>query len=257
MKYKCMKRCFIFLSLIAISLCLTSCKKKHQYVNSDGAIQLTITDSELSLADFAAKPVNHAFSNKKIIVLLGYSFNTPEVKEKILKILEDKYGLVDCGAMLLPLCFPDDFKRGGHSYATEFYNIISDPLLDLAGIILIGAPEYTHLALARNQDDWNQNVPYPVIALFPQDDALGIESTCDFILDKTQTAEEEVFTPTDEYFDLLLHVIDYVSMGDFEVTDFSEVLVHVSSLLKDKKFHNFTDSETGLKSINHFVLNQY
>lgn len=252
-----MKRCLILFCLIAISLNLISCKKKNQYVNGDGAFQLTISDSETSLSDFATKPVNHAFTNKKIIVLLGYSFNSPEVKEKILKILEDKYGFADCGAMLFPLCFPDDFKRGGHSYATEFYNIISDPLLDLAGIVLIGAPEYTHLALARNQDDWNQKVPYPVIALFPQDDALGIESTCDFILDKTQTAEEEVFTPTDKYFDLLLHVIDYVSMGDFEVSDFSDPLVHLSVLLKDKKFHNFTDSETGLKSINHFVLNQF
>ena len=250
-----MKRSFIIISLIALSLLFLSCKKKNNYVNSDGAFQLSISDSDISLSELAVKPVNHAFSNKKVLVLLGYSFNTDEIKEKILSRLEDKFGFSDCGAMLFPLCFPDDFKRGGHSYATELYNHISDPLLDLGGIVLIGAPEYTHLALARNQDDWNQTVPYPVIALFPQDDTLGIESTCDFILDKTQTAEDEVFTPTDEYFDLILRVVDYISMGDFEAIDYSEPLIHVSALLKEKKFHNFTDSETGLKSINHFVLN--
>jgi hypothetical protein len=50
-------------------------------------------------------------------------------------------------------------------------------------------------------------------------------------------------------------VIDYISCCDFEINNYSDPLIHVSALLKDKKFHNFTDSETGLKSINHFVLN--
>ena len=154
-----MKRSFIIISLIALSLLFLSCKKKNNYVNSDGAFQLSISDSDISLSELAVKPVNHAFSNKKVLVLLGYSFNTDEIKEKVLSRLEDKFGFSDCGAMLFPLCFPDDFKRGGHSYATELYNHISDPLLDLGGIVLIGAPEYTHLALARNQDDWNQTVP--------------------------------------------------------------------------------------------------
>ena len=54
---------------------------------------------------------------------------------------------------------------------------------------------------------------------------------------------------------MILRVVDYISMGDFEAIDYSEPLIHVSALLKEKKFHNFTDSETGLKSINHFVLN--
>lgn len=251
-----MKQNYILFSLIFLaSVSFFSCKNKSVKMNSEGAIQLLINDSEISDSEIASAPINHSFSEKKIIVLLGYSFNAPEIKNKMLGLLEQKYGFTDCGAMIFPLCFPDDFKRSGHSYATELYSIISDPLIDVAGIVLIGAPEYTHLALAKNQDDWEQEVPYPVIALFPQDDTLGIESTCNFILDKTQTAEEEDFTPSDEYFELILQVIDYISMGDFEITDYSDPIVHVAHLLKENKFHNFTDSETGLKSINHFVLN--
>ena len=101
-----MKRSFIIISLIALSLLFLSCKKKNNYVNSDGAFQLSISDSDISLSELAVKPVNHAFSNKKVLVLLGYSFNTDEIKEKVLSRLEDKFGFSDCGAMLFPLCFP-------------------------------------------------------------------------------------------------------------------------------------------------------
>ena len=259
-----MKKFFglIFVIFILSSI-FTSCKNKTAAKPLEDGIQLVITDSTLPSSEIAQKPISRSYSKKNIVVLLGYGFNTDEAKEKFIPELEDRYGFSENGGLIFPLCFPDDFKRTGRSYATEFFNEISSPELNIGGIVLLGAPEYSHLALARNQDAWDEKVPYPVISLFPQDDNLGIESTSDFIIDRTLATdlngepenEEEHLSVSDEYFNLVFRIIDYIKMGDFEITDFSDSLLHVKQILKDQKFHNFTDSETGLKSINHFVLN--
>ena len=247
---------------------LTSCGKKKASVNSENSLHIQLSDSENT--EIFNYPLTHSFTDKKILVLFGYDFNSESFTQKVISNLEARYGLcsedetAEDSGIIFALRFPDDFKRGGRSYATELYSILSNPEYDFGGILLLGAPEYTHLALARNQDDWNQNVPYPVIALYPQDDGLGIESTCDFIIDKSQSAQlaEENMTDQQEANDelalktlpLIFGAIEYIKLSDFSLQELNDPKLHVSHLLDGKKFHNYADPETGLKSINHFVV---
>lgn len=258
--------------LLLALLIFTSCGKKDPALTSENSLTIQLSDSGNSeITDY---PQTHSFTNKKILVLFGYDFNSEAFTQKVIENLDSHYGLctendtAEDGGIIFALRFPQDFKRGGRSYATELYGILSNPEYDFGGILLLGAPEYTHLALARNQDDWNQEVPYPVIALFPQDDGLGIESTCDFIIDKSQSAKladenisvnlENQQESNDEFalseLSLIYSAIEYIKLSDFSLQELNEPKNHVAHLLDGKKFHNYSDPETGLKSINHFVV---
>ncbi|MCR5252982.1 MAG: hypothetical protein K6C98_04615 [Treponema sp.] len=248
----------ILISTLIIGL--TSCAKKTDTA-AQNSLQVQISDS--SISEIQEFPHSHTFTNKKILVLFGYDFNSEAFENEMLGILSKNYGLYEDGGIIYPLRFPEDFKRGGRSYATELYNILSDPEIEFGGILLLGAPEHSHLALARNQDLWNQNVPFPVISVFPQDDNLGIESTCDFIIDKTQNTDisdelnsEEVAAPTvtDETKKIIFNIIEHTILCDFSFQDFPDISYHMAKVIKDAKYHNYTDPETGLKSVNHFVL---
>ena len=133
----------------------------------------------------------------------------------------------------------------------------------MCGIVIVGAPENTHIALARNQDNWNQEVPYPVIALFPQDEVLGLEATCDIVLDKGQTTsltgemastevESQLIEETPE---VLVETINYIQSLNYSLEKNSSIQVHLMQMLKNKNIHHYIDPESGLQSINHFILN--
>ena len=212
--------------------------------------------------DLAATPQTWHVTNKRICVLFGYDFNNPEVKESLLALLRDNFGLDEDGGLIYPLSYPDDFKHGVRGYASDFAAILQDDDLDLAGIVLLGAPENTHTALAKNQDKWEQNVPYPVIALFPQDDVLGIESTCDIVVDKGQTAgltgelapEESDGQIHQNAPEIIIETIKYIQMLDGAPSRTKELQTHMEQMLTNFQFHHYTDPESGLQSINHFVL---
>ena len=131
------------------------------------------------------------------------------------------------------------------------------------GIVLLGAPEKTHLALAANQDKWEQEVPYPVIALFPQDDVLGMESTCDIVVDKGQTAgltgeiapEESDGQIHQNAPEIIVETIKYIQLLDGAPERSKTLQKHMEQMLEGYQFHHYTDPESGLQSINHFVLN--
>lgn len=260
------KSCFFAFTILIFTL-ITSCGKKT-VINSENSTQLKLSDAAETA--FYDEPVSHPITGKKIAVLLGYGFNSPETAKEYSDFLEEKFSLEKNNGMLLVMNYPEDFKRTGRSFATEFFNIITNDELDLCGIITLGAPEFTHLALARNQDKWDEEVPYPVISLFPQDDILGIEATNDIVLDKGQSIEIEdelsdssdsgeksntsPFSEDDSTKQILASVINYVSMAEGPLSELNELQAHLSKILKNAKFHNYTDPETGLKSINHFVL---
>lgn len=247
-------------ALILLTLTvLTSCGKKTED-KSQNSLEIQLSSSNTS--EIQETPHSHTFSNKKILVLFGYDFNSEDFETEIIGKLQQNYGLFEDGGIIYPLCFPDDFKRGGRSYATELFNILSDPEIEFGGILLLGAPEHSHLALARNQDLWNQEVPFPVVALYPQDDTLGIESTCDFIIDKTQNtditdelkAEEGTKPVSDDTKKLIFNFIEHTILCDFSFADYPDILYHLEKITQKRKFHNYTDPESGLKSINHFVI---
>ena len=255
------KSFFVILSAsLALSSFFIGCKKHHKSFEND-SIDLTLNQFEDG--DLQNTPQKWHVTNKRICVLFGYDFNKPEIKNPILNLLKENFGLDEDGGLIYPLTYPEDFRHGIRGYASDFASILQSDDLDLAGIVLLGAPENTHKALAKNQDKWEQNVPYSVIALFPQDDVLGIESTCDIVVDKSQTssltgeiAPEETDGQIHEKApEIIVETIKYVKLLHGTPERSKTLQKHMEQMLKGYQFHRYTDPETGLTSINHFVLN--
>ena len=248
------KLSIILISIAVISLTFSGCKKNQKEYDAN-SIDLTLKQAEEAAMQSA--PQKWHLTNKGVCVLFGYDFNNPEVKEPLLALLREDGGLI------FPVCYPEDFKHGVRGYATDFAAILQEEDLDLSGIVLLGAPENTHTALAKNQDKWEQNVPYPVVALFPQDDVLGIESTCDIVVDKGQTAGitgEIAPEETDGQIhpnapEIIVETIKYIQLLDGAPSRTKDLQKHMAQMLEGFQFHHYTDPESGLMSINHFVLN--
>ena len=250
----------ITVAAAALALTFSGCKKQQKTYDTN-SIDLTLNQAEEPAIQNT--PQKWHVTNKRICVLFGYDFNNPEIKEKLMSLLKDNFGLDEDGGLIYPLTYPDDFKHGVRGYASDFTAILQSEELDLAGIVLLGAPENTHTALARNQDKWNQEVPYPVVALFPQDDVLGIESTCDIVVDKGQTAGltgEIAPEETDGQIhqnapEIIIETIKYIQLLDGAPSRTQALQKHMEQMLEGYQFHHYTDPESGLMSINHFVLN--
>ena len=257
------KKFLITISLFTLAITfvsLNACKKQEKTNNND-SIDLTINKAEEN--KLPESPQKWHVTNKRVCVLFGYDFNNPEIQEELLALLKENFGLDEDGGLIYPVSYPDDFKHGVRGYASDFAAILQSDDLDLAGIVLLGAPENTHTALAKNQDKWEQNVPYPVIALFPQDDVLGIESTCDIVVDKGQTAgltgeiapEESDGQIHQNAAEIIVETIKYIQLLDGAPSRTKDLQKHMTQMLEGFQFHHYTDPETGLQAINHFVLN--
>lgn len=249
---------FLFCSLILATLLpFSSCnKKKSVNIDSDS---LTLELKNGNIQDLVTEPQKWHITNKKICVVFGYNFNSPEIIEEYTALLEKNFGLNENGGLIYPLVYPSDFKHGAKGYANDFLTTLQDDSLDFCGVVLLGAPENTHKALAKNQDKWNQNMPYPVVALFPQDEVLGIEATCDIVLDKGQTneslTEETEVGHIPEAPDVLVNTINYLQCLSSSIPNGQALQTHVAQMFKNNKIVHYVDPETGLQSINHFVLN--
>lgn len=249
-------------SLLSIGTLFSSCEKASDPVLPADAFELEISDY-VGDSENVFNDVQHwRQTNKRIMVVFGYDFNFYPVMDNLKDYLESKFGLADENGLVLPLIFPEDFRHNGKFFSSDFYALLNDNANDLAGVIILGAPENTHLALARYQDIWGNNVPFPLIALFPQDDVLGLESTCDFIIEKKSndgvkrdndlTEEDSAFFEDAPY--VLANVIKYILANDGGFNRDSNLLTHVNQALKQMTVHHYIDPETGIPAINHFVL---
>jgi len=247
----------LIISLAVTALLFTGCSKNKTktQVNPEEAIEITIQESAEKVSQ---EPQTWHITNKRICVLFGYDFNSPEVYQPLENLLSEKFGLEQDGGLIYPLVYPDDFKHGVKGYSGDLFAILNDDDNDFAGLIILGAPEKTHLALARLQDKWDQNVPYPIIALYPQDDVLGLESACDVVIDEGQDSDtnledaEQVIADADE---VLLETINYIIALGAPMTRNISVQTHVQQMYKNRSVRRYVDSESGLQSINHFVFN--
>lgn len=256
---------FKYTLLLAVSFLVitaASCKKNKVQHQEGETIQLNIqSSSDKDLLE--SQTQRWHVTNKRVCVIFGYDFNAPEAVEKFTALLQERYGLENDGGLIYTLTYPDSFKHGVRSYSTELSSLLTSTDRDLAGIVILGAPENTHTAFAKLQDFWEQAVPFPVYALFPQDDVLGLESTCDFVLDKEQQTdltgdiapEETVSEIILEAPEVLTDCIDYMLNMEGPFVKDSTLPKHVQQMLKDKKIHHYVDPESGIQSINHFVLN--
>ena len=258
--YHKMKR-VIYLVIILIAL-LAGCKKtKPQVVEAD-SIELSVQPLNNESVLESQNQTWHV-TNKRVCIIFGYGFNSQEAVEKFTALLGERYGLESDGGLIYTMIYPDSFKHGAKGYATELATALTGTDKDLAGIIILGAPENTHTAFAKLQDFWEMGVPYPIYALFPQDDVLGLESTCDFVLDKEQVTdltgdvapEETVSEIILEAPEVLTDCIDYMLEIEGPFVKDSTLPKHITQMLKNKKIHHYVDPESGIQSINHFVLN--
>ena len=164
------------LLFFAFAIIFSGCKEKDVpsiKIASDDSIEIQPRESSSEL-----KENFWTDENGIVCVLIGYGFNDDDFVKKAINSLEKKFGLTENGGLVLPIVFPDDL----HGRISSLRDIIEKN--NVHGIVLLGAPENTHSPLARIKEEWDGNPPYNVFSIFPQDDVLGQEFTCNFVIDQ-------------------------------------------------------------------------
>lgn len=256
------KSLFLYaITFISLGLVFTGCSNKKNQIQENTPV-LTLLEGDKN--ELISKPQKWHFTEKKVCILFGYNYNSEEVINSIVEKLSEEFGMDEDGGLIYGITYPTDFRHGSRSYATDFSQLLQNTEKDICALIILGAPENTHYALARNQDFWNQNVPYPIISLFPQDDVLGIEAESDIVIDKSQSAGitgELVLEETDENHvtdipEILTDVINYLLCTEEPFSRSNTLIEHVQTMLSNKIIRQYTDPETGIFCINHFVMEQ-
>ena len=250
-----MKRMGIKLAAVLFVLLacgITGCSKKDGQNGGEDKIEKEINDG-------TEKTHKWPQSNGVICVLFGYGFNDENFYSQVSEALASKYGLESDGGLIWPVLFPDDFDKGGAGRISELYDFVTEK--KVKGILLLGAPENTNAAIAHLQDNNGGKLSYPIFSFFPQDDVLGMESTCDFVLDYERSAkEEENNEETTQQIDksieqIILNAVRYMSDHPTPLVQDAKLHDKVQQIVgKNKKVRRFVDSETGLQSFNHFVI---
>ncbi|MBQ3824898.1 MAG: hypothetical protein II811_02045 [Spirochaetaceae bacterium] len=234
-----------FLAFFSV-LILFSCGEKKSIedtalkVNAEGAIQLSVQNAQ--------SDSEHSWnlSERKICVIFGYGYNSDEFVSHAVEELSSQYGLAEDGGLIVPLVFPNDFLHAGRARISLLKDLVSS--FDLDGMIILGAPEATNKALAAIEDDFGGKKSYPVVAFFPQDDMLAMESVCDLVFEKTLDISSE------EMLLILKKTVDYLPAcaGSLELRT---EIDHAKQMLGDiKTIKRYVDSDTGLTPENHFIL---
>lgn len=252
----------LFAALFLAVFC--SCKKQAEPKNTADPFEIEVSEEKKSLK---SSPSWHP-SEKKICVVFGYGYNEKNYVQSILDGLSSKYGLDDGseeGGLIFALVFPDDFPSGRIS---RLPSLIGER--ELAGLIVIGAPENTNYAIAKLEDEYSSQetmIPYPVYAFFPQDDVQGIEATANFVVDRAMEGsgssdddtnkEEVVQTQVQDMDKILDSAIEYMLLTGAPLPADADLMAHVSRIVgKNYKVSRYVDAESGLQSINHFVIEE-
>ena len=190
-----------------------------------------------------------------VVVLFGYGFNEPSFTNSILQKIKDEFGVENENGLVLPVIFPDDL----HNRISSLNDFLGDH--QIRGIILLGAPERTHIALAKIHNDWDNMTPFNIFSFFPQDEALGQEGTCNFVVEyprlHTELSEDSgVIQSADESVEIIMNSIRYVAQLPGSIPCDKDLQFHVQNILKGKKIKPYVDSETGITSVNHFLIRE-
>ena len=255
---------YFFKFLIVFSLLLIfpflSCKDEKKSFTSQ---TLGLQQSEnipVKLRKISSETQEY-LEGKNIVVVLGYGYNDEATVAKITQTLNSNFGVEteDKSALISVLVYPQDFMVGGKERISSLADKIEGK--NLAGMIILGAPEGLHIALSKIQDSTEDGkLNYPVFTLFSQDDVLGTESTSDFVLDyahKTNTIEGEVtdFIPDFDAGSILINSISEMIELRAPLNADNNLMAFVQKLLDKKRtLIRYVDGETGLQSINHFIF---
>lgn len=201
---------------IAAGLCVAGCRKnaeERKAEETEAAEETASAEQNEQQARLGRAWAN--LEGKKVAVVLGHGFNDEESVRTLAARLDGEFGVSgphsprraetsaaetsaaelptadnsasadsaeDDSAHVLLLVFPDDFMKGGRPRVSRLPALLED--VPLAGILTLGAPDGTHSEIARLQDKEESGIlPYPVAALFPQDDVLAAEAMANFVID--------------------------------------------------------------------------
>ena len=251
---------FVFAALSVFSL--MSCKKEKPLAASTSLSQSGSQKQNAPAKLTKISPETRAYlEGKNIVVILGYGYNDNEHVAKITQSLNSNFGVEteENPALISLFVYPVDFMVSGKERISSLADKIEDK--NLAGMIILGAPDGLHIALSKIQDkNESGKIPYPVFTFFSQDDVLGTESTSDFVLDyahKTNTIENEVtdFIPDFDATQILINALAKMIELREPLKADNNLLPFVQGLLeKNRTVIRYVDGETGLQSINHFIF---
>ncbi|MEE1182358.1 MAG: hypothetical protein UHY90_08915 [Treponema sp.] len=187
-----------------------------------------------------------------VFVIFGYGYNDKDFVEKAEKLLSEKYGLLENGGLVKCIRFPEDLHNRISNLRSMAENV------NLKGIVVLGAPEGSHYTFASIRDSHDNSPDINIFSFFPQDDVLGQEGTCSFVLDQESAGvmkmEEEGQKMDKDIFSLLVSSVRYAAILPGELPSDSELHAHVQTIAGKRKVHRYVDGESGIQSRNHFVM---
>ena len=262
-----------------VMLLCFSCKEEKL----DKQTEITVTEIKPTVTiDDSRLPLWIPGEYSKVVIVFGHGYETQELQEPILKELEKNFGLAENQGLILTRTFPATYFNNKKVSADWLRKSLVGE--DVFAIITIGAPEKTHFTLADLQDSGFSGKVY---SIFPQDNILGTESGSEFVLNYKSLGvklDESPVYVIDTNKEISTNVSkNYEEEGMFS-GDITKVLIPIIKRIKsvNKKaipetpgsfvsylqeaykefFSDFTlspyvDAQTGIKSLNHYVLGVY
>lgn len=247
-----MKKILACASIALMLLCVLGCSKKKEK-------RIAPSESEFSQGSGSSQDeeeiINWTNEQGVIGVLFGYGFNDKVFYDQAIERISSVYGLDEDGGLVYPVLYPDDLK----SKIANLYSHLKD--VDLRGLILLGAPDGTHLQLAKFMDA-DGGRTFPVFSFFPQDDVLGQECTCDFVLEYERNAQEQVDSTEVEHKidtdaeEIAFKAVRYMALLNGPLPMNDQLREHIQNIVGDKQIKRYVDHDTGIQSMNHYVLEQ-
>ena len=261
-RFRCLKNSKFIRTIIIIALCclLFSCSEKTK----PGAKKAEEDAISVATAGEDAANIKRPtqlwhVSDEAVCIFFGYGYNDADFVASVTEALSAVYGASSDGGLILPIVFPDDFKRGSRSVAAELPILVGEK--KLRGLILLGAPENTHFGIAHLQDKYDGTFPFPVFSFFSQDDVSGTEGTADIVLDKTQETGTDGIIKNESEQTFVKEVPDFVRRSvafmlsiDGALAKNNDLVTYLKKIVGKAKLRRYVDPESGLQSVNHFVL---
>ncbi|MBQ1629217.1 MAG: hypothetical protein II098_08695 [Treponema sp.] len=250
--------CRIRFFIIVLVMVFSGCSNRENVPSSEEGL-VSLYDIDAADAGLEDPTQTWHVTDERVCIVYGYGYNDDEFVKSMNSELFSLYGSCFDGGLIYPLVFPGDFKRGTKHYISVLYDYIVSK--KLKGLVILGAPEGTCTAIGRLQDFYNGHIPYPIFSFFSQDDVLGMEYSSDFVLDKAQKAEINGIVANEKSQDFVEDVPDMLKASvkcilnsDAPFEKNARLFEVVKKIAGTEKTGRYSDPETGLFSINHFVM---
>ena len=243
--------------LFALGLCLISCSGNRESNSREDSQSLDATGDVIEVVPRETEVEHEGFVNWSsddgvMLLICGYGFNEDEFYKKTESVMAQKFGLSSNGGLVKCLRFPEDF----HGRISNLNSMVNEE--NVRGIIILGAPEGTHFALAKIREDREKIRDFNIFSFFPQDDILGQEATSNFVLDHETSGaiklEEQEQVVDKDIFELITSAVAYSALLPFSLPSDGELHAHVQLIAGRRKVHRYVDGETGIQVRNHFVI---